>query len=139
VLKLLLATSAALAASLAALAQQTPAALDCEFDQGISRSDGDRAAQSRNEPLSLRFTGIDVARGSATLVEGGASSTVAAMASGHVVTFVELMPSGNVSMTTVSALPTNGRRLAVYSKHLFGSVAPNYVAAQHYGSCVEGG
>ncbi len=125
------------AAALPAAAQETPEALSCTFDDGASRSDGARAQRRADDSIELRFIGIDLTSGAAELVEGGSTRRIAAMASGHVVTFVEVMPSGNVSMTTVSALPSNDRRLAVYSRHVFGSVAPSYVASQYYGSCVE--
>lgn len=133
--------SALLAAALAAAvagpvaAQETPETLNCRFDDGVSRADN-RAQRREQDPIELRFSGIDLARGTARLADGQTTRGVAAMGSGHVVTFVEVMSSGNVSMTTVSALPSGDERLAVHSRHVFGSMAPSYVADQYYGRCV---
>lgn len=123
-------------APLAAAAQDFPSELSCSFDQGTARADEDRAARRTSDEVSVTFTGIDAASGRATLVEDGRSISVVVMAAPHALTFVELLASGNVAMTTVSILTSGGDFPAVHSRHVFDSLSPGYLATQLYGSCL---
>lgn len=128
---------ASLMAAAGAAAQEAPAGLDCRFDKGTQRSSADRAARRADGELSLSFRSIDTAQGSAELATAASSKPVAAMASGRVLTFVEMRPGGGVAMTTVSMIGGEDTRPAVYSEHLFDSLAPAYLATQRYGACVD--
>lgn len=130
----LLGLTLASAALLPVAAQEAPTDLTCTFDNGTSKSSDDRPAR-RADSLRLNFTAIDPASGVATIAAEDRSIGVAVILAGHIITFLEIMPSGNLAVTTVSTLDGD-EHPAVHSRHVFDSLTPGYVATQLYGTCV---
>jgi len=81
------------------------------------------------------FYGIDLKDRSAQMMGNGGRQSVAAIATGSGVTFLESTESGNLNVTTVFAgfAENSDKFLAVHSRHFFamGQARPS----QYHGTC----
>ena len=112
------------------------AALSCEF--GAVHSGVLNPDYARDHPggrLTLTFTSLDAANGTATLIGNLGAGTVEFRQNGNQLQFIEETVVGNLSVTTVFAPPREGASLpAVHSRHML--IAPaNASISQFAGSC----
>ena len=93
---------------------------------------GDRS----DDGLALTFTNLDADSGTAMLVGNIGAGTVEFRKQAAQWQFIELTPSGNMTLTSVFAPPSVGEALpAVLSRHIL--IAPGNVSISQYaGSCV---
>lgn len=123
----------ALAAWMASAGQPGLAsALKCDFDSGVFHAWGEKT-QINSDHFSLIYNSINVKSRTARLIGNIGASDIAVVESVGHLTFLEVTPSGNVTVTTVY---TSGKKLpypAVHSRHVGLQREP--WGSQMYGSC----
>jgi len=111
--------------------------LKCAFPWYVSTDwDADEPVLKPNKAkqgFEFQIDGIDFKKGLARIIGNAGADDLNAILGDSTVSFIEIVPSGSVNVTTVYAWRNNSRRFkAVHSRHVaIGGPAPS----QNYGYC----
>jgi hypothetical protein len=113
-----------------------PTAMKCLFERGAFSTVNPKngfASEPTNNKMELTFAALNPTQGTAQLVGNVGASNVSLIDGAAGISFVEVTPTGNITLTTVYTTEVNGRFVAVHSRHMGAADRP--MVSQIFGSC----